>query len=202
MKILKTIIPFYFAFTLINIYINNEKTCIKLNKLEVSKDKSFKVVKKINSCNTNFYFVSFYSNDNFNANVEDLRTPPRLKQLLYIIKKNKKKIIKIPKTNRYQITSSGKKIKIVDIRIDKIDFYSFKGDTCFRVSGYGGCNSCNEFEGYYNLEGKIIYYSYRNKVKDIETVDNLKKPWDSLLFERSYIKKPFLNIYLDSVNNN
>lgn len=202
MKILKTIIPYYFVFVLINIYINNEKTSIKLNKLEVSKNKSFKVVKKFNSFNTNFYFVSFYTSDNFNENVEDLRTPPRLKQLLYIIKKNKKIKIKIPKTNRYQITSSGKKIKIVDIRIDKIDFYSFKGDTCFRVSGYGGCNSCNEFEGYYNLDGKIIYYSYKNKVKNIETIDNLKKPWDSLLFERSYIKTPVLNIYLDSVNTN
>lgn len=147
-----------------------------------------------------FTFRTEYSKIDVSDSEADLRNPPRLSQLLTIyLKNNVKRNIYIPKNLRYHKTKNGDRIKIVDIRIDEIKFFEYKGQKCFKISGYGGCFSCNEFEGFYFMNGEIIYSSYKNKHKTIQNIDNLNNIWRNTLSDSEFLKNPISKIYLDTV---
>lgn len=61
-----------------------------------------------------------------------------------------------------QLTSNKRKVTMLSNVIVSLGCITGKKGSALAVGGYGGCNSCPEWYGYYSLTGELINYSYSN----------------------------------------
>ena len=125
--------------------------------------------------------------------------PIPLKQLLrFSDKNNAPKAVFLPIRRINAKASSGQSVNILDNIISSIGI--IKGDNWLVVivGGYGGCNSCSEFTGYFTLNGDILRMNYRSQRKiylDTGYINNIINTYKLNERELSRAKYSRITIY-------
>ncbi|MEO6884098.1 MAG: hypothetical protein ABI199_08750 [Bacteroidia bacterium] len=100
-------------------------------------------------------------NDSVKPEETNIFNPVVLKQEMIFMKKNK--IIyerKFPALEITQMVYNYKKVKMCENVIYEIGLISGLKIPFYTVYGYGGCNSCSEYFGYFTLDGKLLWEYY------------------------------------------
>lgn len=63
-------------------------------------------------------------------------------------------------------------IRYLDNKISQIALHTLHGELLFSLTGYGGCNSCNESSASYSFTGDLIYFWYGNKLSVVKEIKN------------------------------
>lgn len=107
---------------------------------------------------------SEYLNDSVSVEESNMFNPIPLKQEMFFYTKGQLNARVIyPARMITQKTESGEPVKMLDNVIVGAGIIKGRKGNLLVVGGYGGCNDCSEFEGYYTLEGKSIGINYRTK---------------------------------------
>lgn len=148
------------------------------NQENVGPASQYKQLKSVDSIFSYFRYVSHdhYAlginticyNDSVNADETNIFNPIVLKQELYFLKNNR--IISERESVSHKISQSishGEEMEMLENVIYEIGVIHRKEKPIFVVYGYGGCNSCTEYFGYYSMDGKLLWEFYGSKIKNI-----------------------------------
>ncbi len=105
--------------------------------------------------------------------------PIVIKQQLLFFENNQLKVLYESVSKKiHQNTCTGINIEMLDNVITDIGVIPAKNQHVFMVFGYGGCNACTEYFGYFHLNGTRIWEYYGSRgvaISEYGQKEDLKK---------------------------
>ena len=110
------------------------------------------------------YAISLFLKDSVSSNETHMFNPIPLNQMLFFRTKDSvTHTVQIPSNLTYQEDEAGIKIPMLDNEITTVGWVESPKGTLFLVEGYGGCNSCKEYQALFNQHAQMLYCTYGDK---------------------------------------
>jgi hypothetical protein len=72
----------------------------------------------------------------------------------------------------------GKKVSLLDNVIIEIAVVNGTKGSFYKIEGYGGCNNCTNYTGYFSLNGKLLFKTYSSHLDGFSTgMGDYKNVW-------------------------
>ena len=128
-------------------------------------------------------------NDSIHFDYSNIFNQIPLKNHVYFYEANK--LISETEISFIRVTAKNyfnKSIDYLDNKISQINLVKTSNKFLILISGYGGCNSCNESTIYFSLSGDLIYFWYGNKNEIVEEsisdkITSIKEIEDAKVFD-------------------
>jgi hypothetical protein len=95
--------------------------------------------------------------------VSDLNNVVTLQKIIF--KKNQQILVQRKfNVKKYKINNNNRTLYFLDNVIREVGIVKGDKGAFYKIYGFGGCNSCSEFLGYFSLDGKLLYKIYTSKM--------------------------------------
>jgi hypothetical protein len=130
---------------------------------EYHNDSIFITDTSISFKNYSLKVLSTIQNDRVESTDSNFFNPVVLKQQLQFLQNGKIiKEIEYPTNKVLLKVTGGNYVKMLENVLFNIGVVEGSKGSLYVLNGYGGCNSCTEYIGFFSLEGEILWYSYAN----------------------------------------